>query len=136
MSIYKKKFITFPNSAARQLCCHPVHARNPSTSAFSNLQVAFSNSQVTSRFIEYYKCPTRIESTPPPPCYILSIFLHTSHTLFCREVHNPNSRSRCCLAGKRTQNLRAILLLNVAPAPLSFLNIFCVKFVLDLLGVK
>jgi hypothetical protein len=39
------------------------------------------------------------------------IILHTSHTLFCREVHNPNSRSRCGLAGKRTQNLRAILLL-------------------------
>ncbi len=56
----------------------------------------------------------------PPHFWVLSlihslslspIILHTSHTLFCREVHNPNSRSRCGLAGKRTQNLRAILLL-------------------------
>jgi hypothetical protein len=56
----------------------------------------------------------------PPHFWVLSLIhslsvspkiLHTSHTLFCHEVHNPNSRSRCGLAGKRTQNLRAILLL-------------------------
>ncbi len=41
------------------------------------------------------------------------IILHITHTLFCREVHSPSSRSRCCLASKRTQNLRAILLLNI-----------------------
>ncbi len=39
------------------------------------------------------------------------IILHITHTLFGPEVHSPSSRSRCCLASKRTQNLRVILLL-------------------------
>ena len=56
----------------------------------------------------------------PPHFLLLSLMhslslspksLHTTHTLFCREVHSPSSRSRCGLASKRTQNLRAILLL-------------------------
>ncbi len=56
----------------------------------------------------------------PPHFLLLSLMhslslspksLHASHTLFCHEVHRPSSRSRCGLASKRTQNLRAILLL-------------------------
>ena len=68
----------------------------------------------------------------PPHFLLLSLMhslslspkiLHTSHTLFCHEVHSPSSRSRCCLAIKRTINLRAILLLNVS---LSFC-LFCLS---------
>jgi hypothetical protein len=83
--------------------------------------LAFSIYKWLSPIYKLQVAPSNLTSAPlalnrphlPPVTHFLnrSIILHTSHTLFCHEVHSPSSRSRCCLASKRTQNLRAILLL-------------------------
>ncbi len=86
---------------------------------------AFPNHLATSHHFRFRSSGNPAFSCPPHflvlsliySLLVSPIILHTTHTLFCRKVHNPNSRSRCCLAGERTQNLRAILLLCLIPSP-------------------
>jgi hypothetical protein len=116
MSIYKKNSSHFPIAQRASFAVTP---RTPAT-LLHNGFLKFTSSFLQST--SYKSLSSNLTSAPlasnrphlPPVIYFLnrSIILHTSHTLFCHEVHNPNSRSQCGLAGKRTQNLRAILLLS------------------------
>ena len=116
MSIYKKNTSPFPIAQRASLAVTP---RTPTTLP----QMLSLTYKQLSPIYKLQVAPSNLTSAPlllnrphlPPVTYFLnrSIILHITHTLFCREVHNPSSRSRCCLASKRTQNLRAILLLYV-----------------------
>ncbi len=115
MSIYKKNSSHF---LIAQRASFAVTPRTPATlstqwlSQFYKQLSPIYKLQVASSNLTSAPLASNRPHLPPVIDFLnRSIFLHTSHTLFCHEVHNPNSRSQCGLAGKRTQNLRAILLL-------------------------
>jgi hypothetical protein len=105
-----KKYGAAAGYHTRQHCPPTTHPRQ--LTAFSIIWQPCSTFRFRSSDNPAFSCP--------PHFLLLSLMhslslspksLHASHTLFCREVHSPSSRSRCGLAGKRTINLRAILLL-------------------------
>jgi hypothetical protein len=126
MSIYKKNTSPFPIAQRASFAVTP---RTPATLLHTGF-LKFTSSFLQST--SYKFASSNLTSAPlalnrshlPPVTYFLnrSIILHITHTLFCREVHNSSSRSRCCLASKRTINLRAILLLYVHYLYLDYVN--------------
>jgi hypothetical protein len=103
-----KKYITMHNSARPQPFLQVLSQIYKQLSPIYKLQVASSN--LTSALL----ASNRPHLPPVTDFLNRSIILHITHTHFGRKVHNTISRSWCCLASKRTQNLRAILLLNLS----------------------
>ncbi len=115
VSMYKKNTSHFPIA---QRASFAVTQRMPATLPYKCFLKSTSSFLQSTSYKSLYQNLTSAplalnQSHLPPVTYFLnrSIILHITHTLFGPKVHSLSSRTPCCLAGKRTQNLGAILLL-------------------------